>query len=84
MVMAHELDELEDACGVAGLRGVDGVGGAGETGRALKPKSSSLVIDSGSNSGVDCPEVGMESARELGEYSLSLSLFERYARVSSV
>ncbi len=38
------------------------VGGAGVTGRARKPKSSSFEIGSGEDSGVDCPEVGIESA----------------------
>ena len=58
--------------------------GVEEIGRALKPKSSSLIINLDSNLRVNYLEVGIELARELREYSLLLSLFERYIRVSSI
>ena len=48
------------------------MGGAEEIGRALKPKSSSLIISLDSNSRINYLEVGMELARELKEYSLLL------------
>ena len=65
---------------------MDGVGGAGVTGRARKPKSSSLLIGSGDASGVDCPDVEIDSTRLLGVYSLSLSSKTSVgdSRVSSV
>ena len=51
---------------------MDKVGGTGEKGRALKPKSSSLIINLDSNLRINYLEVEMELARELREYSLLL------------
>ena len=80
----NKLNKLKDIYSIVGLRGVNRVRDAEEIERTLKPKSSSLIIGSDNNSKVNCLEVGIESARELREYSLLLPLFERYIRVSSI
>ena len=88
--MAYELDKLDklnklkNIYSIVGLRGIDEVRGVEEIERTLKSKSSSLVINLDNNSRVNYLEVGIELARELREYSLLLSLFERYIRVSSI
>ena len=55
-----------------------------EIGRTLKSKSSSLIISLDNNSRINYFEVEIKSIRELKEYSLLLSLFERYIRVSNI
>ena len=50
----------------------------------LKPKSFLLIISLDNNLEINYLEVEMKLARELKEYSLLLSLFKRYIRVSSI
>ena len=65
------------------------VSGIGDAGLARKPKRSTLILEGISNvnsdSGEDYPGEGVESEREIGLYSLSVSLsviYESNLRVS--
>ena len=68
----NKLNKLKDIYDIVGLRGINRVEGVEEIGRALKSKSSLLIISLDSNSRVKYFEIEMKLARELKEYSLLL------------
>ena len=89
-MICNETKFKDDEVCVIRLLRMIGISGVGEIGRALKSKSSSLMISFNNDSGVDCFEIRMKSAQEFGIKSLSLSLslllslFKRCSKVYKV
>ena len=70
----------------AGLLRMIKINGVEDIKRALKSKSFSLMINFDNDSKIDCFEMKMKSTQkfEIKSLSLSLSLFEKYARVYKI